>query len=152
MFEYVALLLFIAIIFALASSSQPRQQYGQTSVTQNNEIVKSKGEKHLADYFNSQNINYIYEKEARRQGIVFSKHISNPDFYLSDHDVYVEYWGLVDADNKKVKDNYVRTMKWKMRQYHEAGIKFISIYPRNLSNLDWIFRKKFENVTGHRLP
>ena len=73
-------------------------------------------------------------------------------FYLSDHDVYVEYWGLVDADDKKVKDKFVRTMKWKMRQYYEAGIKFNSIYPKNLSNLDWIFRKKFEDVTGYRLP
>ena len=152
MIEYIALFLFIGLLWAFASTSPPQQQYGHTSITQNNETVKSKGEKQIADYFTSQNINYIYEKEARRQGIVFSKHISNPDFYLSDHDVYVEYWGLVDADNKKVKDNYVRTMKWKMRQYHEAGIKFISIYPRNLSNLDWIFRKKFENVTGHRLP
>ena len=114
--------------------------------------MKSKGEKQIADYFTSQNIRYIYEKEARRQGIIFSKHISNPDFYLPDHDVHVEYWGLVDADIKKVKDNYIATMKWKMRQYYEAGIKFISIYPKNLDNLDWIFRRKFEDITGYRLP
>lgn len=152
MIEYVALFLFIGLLWALASTSQPKQQYGITSVTENNETVKSKGEKQIADYFTSQNINYIYEKEARRQGIVLSKHISNPDFYLSDYNVYVEYWGLVDADNKKVKEKYVRTMKWKMRQYHEARIKFISIYPKNLNNLDWIFRKKFEDVTGYRLP
>ena len=152
MFEYIAFLLFIVIVWALASLSQPKQQYGQTSITQNNETVKSKGEKYIADYFNSQDIHYQYEKEARRQGIVFSNHISNPDFYLPDHNVYVEYWGLVDADNQKVKANYIRTMKWKMRQYYEAGIKFISIYPKNLNNLDWIFRKKFEDVTGYRLP
>ncbi len=137
---------------ALNSASQSENEYGHTSATLNNEIVKSKGEKYIADYFYSQNIRYQYEKEALSHGIIFSKHISNPDFYLPEHDIYVEYWGLVDADNKNVRDNYVRTMKWKMRQYHEAGIKFISIYPKNLSNLDWIFRKKFENVTGNMLP
>jgi hypothetical protein len=43
-------------------------------------------------------------------------------------------------------------MKWKMRQYHELGVKFISLYPRNLANLDWIFGKKFKEVTGRDLP
>jgi hypothetical protein len=43
-------------------------------------------------------------------------------------------------------------MKWKMRRYHELGVKFISIYPRNLKNLDWVFRTKFKEVTGRALP
>ncbi len=85
---------------ALTSSSQSENEYGIISATHNSEIVKSKGEKYIADYFYSQNIRYQYEREARSHGIIFSKHISNPDFYLPDHDVYVEYWGLVDADNK----------------------------------------------------
>ena len=114
--------------------------------------MKSKGEKYIADYFFSQNICYQYEREARSHGIIFSKHISNPDFYLPDHDVYVEYWGLVNADKKKVKDNYVRTMKWKMKQYHLAGIMFISIYPNILYNLDWVFRQLFSKVMGYRIP
>ena len=133
-------------------SGSTEQHYGHATVTNNGEPVKSKGEKQIADYLSSQNIRYLYEKEARSQGILFSKHISNPDFYLPDHDVYIEYWGLVYADDRKVREEYVRTMKWKMRQYHDAGIKFISIYPNNLEYLDWIFRKKFEEATGNRLP
>jgi DNA helicase-4 len=128
------------------------QNYGNVAVTNNGETVKSYGERQIADYLSSRNIRYIYEKEARSQGIIFSKHISNPDFYLPDYDVYIEYWGLVYADDRKVREEYVRTMKWKMRQYYDAKIKFISIYPNNLNYLDWIFRKKFEEVTGNRLP
>ena len=64
----------------------------------------------------------------------------------------IEYWGLVNADKRKVREDYVRTMKLKMRQYHNAGIKFISIYIKNLGNLDWIFIKKLEKATGKRLP
>ena len=149
MFEVIALLFIIILIAALAT--KPEQKYGITSITHNGEEVKSKAEKHLANYFQSQGIRYLYEKEARSQGIMSSKHISNPDFYLPDHDVYVEFWGLVDAENKKVRDNYVRTMKWKMSQYYENRIKFVSIYPNNMDNLDWIFRKKFSDVTGYQL-
>ncbi len=146
------ILLVITLIAIFALTSKPEQHYGITSITQNGEEVKSKAEKQLANYFHSQGIRYLYEKEARSKGIMSSKHISNPDFYLTDHDVYVEYWGLVDVDDEKVREKYVRTMKWKMRQYYDNGIKFVSIYPQNMDNLDWIFRKKFSEVTGYQLP
>jgi hypothetical protein len=47
---------------------------------------------------------------------------------------------------------YEETMKWKMAQYHQNGIKFISIYPKNLGNLDWVFRTKFREAAGVNLP
>jgi len=43
-------------------------------------------------------------------------------------------------------------MRWKMAQYHRNNITFISIYPSNLSNLDYYFRKKFREVKGFNLP
>ncbi len=43
-------------------------------------------------------------------------------------------------------------MKWKMAKYHQNNIKFISIYPSNMSNLDWIFRAKFREAAGYNLP
>ncbi len=151
MFEIIVFL-FITLIAIFALTTKSEQKYGITSVTHHGKEVKSKAEKKVADYFNSQGILYLYEKEARSQGFLSNKHISNPDFYLPDHDVYVEYWGLVDAENKTVRDSYVKNMKWKMRQYHENGIKFISIYPKNMDNLDWIFRIKFSDVMGYQLP
>ena len=45
-----------------------------------------------------------------------------------------------------------RAMKHKMARYYDLGIKFVSIYPDNMKNLDWIFRKKFHKVTGIVLP
>ena len=56
--------------------------------------------------------------------------------------------GLNEYDRSK----YTRAMKYKMARYHDLGIKFISIYPDNMKNLDWVFRKKFEKVTGVKLP
>ncbi len=62
------------------------------------------------------------------------------------------HWGLVDADNRWTRAEYVRNMKRKMAIYYKNGIKFISIYPDNLKNLDWIFRRKFKKATGFELP
>ena len=90
--------------------------------------------------------------KAKSKGIFFDSKTSSPDFYLQDYDVYVEYWGLVDPDDDQTRKQYVRKMKWKMAQYYKNNIKFISIYPDNLKNLDWIFRKKFRNVIGLELP
>lgn len=59
---------------------------------------------------------------------------------------------MLDAEDLHVRSRYERTMKWKMAQYHKNNIKFISIYPKNLGNLDWILRAKFRKVAGFDLP
>jgi hypothetical protein len=43
-------------------------------------------------------------------------------------------------------------MKYKLARYHELGVKFISLYPDNLPNLDVVFRKRFREATGVELP
>lgn len=146
--------LIIAIVFALTSSSgqtRLKPQYGTKSVTLNGEEVKSIAERKIADYFRRNNIKYVYEKELRKIGLFHDYTICCPDFYLPDYDVYVEYWGLVDADDEYTRKRYVRNMKQKMAIYYENKIKFISLYPRNLDNLDWIFRTKLKQVTGYEL-
>lgn len=125
-----------------------KNKYGQECITLKGEKVKSRVEKKIADYFYQNNINYEYEKVAKTRGIIFHEKISNPDFYLPDYKTYVEYWGLVDCPNERDRKNYVRIMKWKMAQYKNNKIKFVSIYPKNLSNFDWIFKTKFKNETG----
>jgi hypothetical protein len=131
---------------------EPKQGYGVKSVTLRGETVKSIGEKRIADYFEKNNIAYFYEHEARGKSLFFDYKISSPDFYLPGYNVYVEYWGLVKADDNRTKTEYVRNMKRKMAIYHRNNVKFISIYPDNLENLDWIFRRKFREITGFELP
>lgn len=148
-FGLIALLVFLAL---LLNESKPKQEYGVKSVTQKGEQVKSWAEKRIADYFEKSNVNYVYEKNLRGKFLFWEYKISSPDFYLPDYDVYVEYWGLVDADDDWTRERYVRHMKRKMAIYYKNNIKFVSIYPRNLNNLDWIFRRKFKKVTGFELP
>jgi hypothetical protein len=152
-FPLLVIVVPLIIVFILLISLKPKRQCGVTSVTLQGETVKSIGERRIADFFKRNNINYVYEKEAKGKFLLFFEYkISSPDFYLPDYDVYVEYWGLVNADDRWTRENYVRNMKRKMAIYYRNNIKFISIYPRNLDNLDWIFRKKFRKVTGFEPP
>ncbi|MCL4436733.1 MAG: hypothetical protein M1387_08480 [Thaumarchaeota archaeon] len=137
---------------ALIGLFSSRNEYGARCVTLQGERVKSKAEKIIADYFYRSNIKYEYEKVAKTHAWIFSKEISRPDFYLQDYDVYVEYWGLLDVENRRKRSEYQHSMRWKMAQYHKNKIKFVSLYPSNLKNLDWIFRTKFREVTGITLP
>lgn len=129
-----------------------REKYGTKCITLRGEKVKSKAEKMIADYFYRSNIGYEYEKVAKTHAWLFGKKISRPDFYLPDYNVYIEYWGMIDVDKKRKRSEYLRNMKWKMSQYHKNKIKFISIYPNNLGNINWIFKKKFKEVMGQDLP
>jgi hypothetical protein len=122
-----------------------REAYGQPSVTQRGEVVRSNSERIIADYFSRSGIRYVYEHPAMsRWGF---RRISRPDFYLPDYGVYVEYWGLVNLPNNSVRLRYERSMRWKIRQYHRNGIRFISLYPGELTNLDAALRLKLEQAT-----
>ncbi len=83
---------------------------------------------------------------------IFRSRIGRPDFYLPQYNLYVEYWGLVDSFDKGTRDGYVSPMRWKMAQYHRNNIQLVSIYPSNLSNLDYYFRRKFREAKGFNLP
>ena len=108
--------------------------------------MKSTGEKIIVDYFYQSGISYEYEQMAKSVTWIFSNKISWPDFYLPDYNVYVEYRGMIDADNEKVRSEYMRQMRWKMAQYHKNDIKFISIYPSNLQNLDFFSWQRLKKL------
>ncbi|MDA4127435.1 MAG: zinc-ribbon domain-containing protein [Thaumarchaeota archaeon] len=123
-----------------------REAYGQPSVTQRGEVVRSNSERVIADYFSHSGIRYVYEAPAMsRWGI---RRISRPDFYLPDFGVFVEYWGLVNLPNNFARSRYERSMRWKMAQYHRNGIRFVSLYPSELHDLDTAFRPKLEQASG----
>lgn len=130
----------------------PRKQYGTRSMTKLDVEVRSRAEQRIADYFDSIGLRYEYEREIETGFWIFTEKVSCPDFYLPDYGVYVEYWGMLDVENDYDRSKYTREMKYKMARYHELEVKFISIYPDNMKNLDWVFRKKFEKVTGQKLP
>ena len=129
------------------------EEYGTPSVTLTGQSVRSKGEKIIADYLTRHDIAYYYEAQATSNDwFIFKSNISKPDFFLPQYNLFVEYWGLVDSPDSRIRDDYVRSMRWKMAQYHKNNILFISIYPSNMYNLDYYFRRKFRESMGFDLP
>lgn len=141
----------MAVLDAILNLIFPPSRYGIRSKTRLGVQVRSHAEQRIADYFESIGVQYEYERELRARFWIFSRKVSCPDFYLPDYDLYVEYWGMLDVKDDSDRTKYERSMKYKMARYHELGVKFISLYPDDLRNLDLIFRKKFAEVTGNIL-
>ena len=125
--------------------------YGTRSTTQLGVKVRSRAEQRIGDYFEQNDIRYKYEPTIETGLWIFTQKVSRPDFHLTEHDVYVEYWGMVNVQDERKRAQYVRSMEHKMARYHELGIKFISIHPEDMKNLDEIFRAKFRKATGNEL-
>jgi len=129
------------------------REYGTPSVTLTGQRVRSKGERVIADYFTRHGVAYSYEALATTNDwFIFKTKISRPDFYLPHYKLVIEYWGLVDSPDARTRENYLRSMRWKMAQYRKNNIPFVSIYPSNLSDLDHHLRRKFREVMGFDLP
>jgi DNA helicase-4 len=142
LFNAAAAAISLAILFAgrrqRKRGSKSDERYRQRLLTARGETVKSRGEKMIADYLHVHNIKYEYEKPANDSSN--KRIISRPDFYLPEYDIYVEYWGMVNTEEPGKRREYVKGMEWKMARYRESGLKVISIYPKDLGNLDSIFR------------
>ena len=141
----------MGILDVILSLLYPGRKYGVPGKTRRGVAVRSRAELRIADYFDGLRLRYEYEKEIRVGIWIFTWKVSRPDFYLPDHNVYVEYWGMLEVDDAHDRARYERSMKYKMARYHRLGIKFISLYPRDLDNLDRAFRWKFKKVTGREL-
>jgi len=132
---------------------ESREEYGTPSVTLTGQTVRSKGERMIADYLTHQSIAYYYEATAMTNDwFIFKSKISRPDFFLPRYNLVVEYWGLVDSPDAHLRNEYTRKMRWKMAQYRKNNMRFVSLYPSNLSDLDHSFRRKFRGVMGFDLP
>ena len=129
------------------------EEYGTPSLTLTGQSVRSRSEKMIADYLTRNSIAYHYEATAMTNDwFIFKSKISRPDFFLPQYNLVVEYWGLVDSPDSRLRARYIRSMKWKMAQYRNNNIGFVSLYPSNLSDLDYHFRRKFRGVMGFDLP
>ncbi len=78
-------------------------------------VVKSKGELIIDNFLHLNGIEHEYEKKIKVKG--------NPikcDWYLPEHEIYMEYWGFF---GKK----YLQRKKEKLNLYHKGKLKLISI-------------------------
>ncbi len=94
-------------------------------------FVQSDGELKIADWLTARKIKYRYDERIR----IIDNYAIRPDYYLSEFDVYIEYWGMDTID-------YKIGMLKKLKLYQQQGKKLISLYPEDKNNLDIILKSK----------
>jgi DNA helicase-4 len=117
----------------------------KTYLTQQGETVKSYGELRIANYLKWRGINYEYEHTyVRTEGGV-----NKPDFYLTDYNIYIEYFGMCNLDAQ-----YNREMHLKFDTFADEGMKVINIYRKHITNktLGKGLEAGFRGFTGQSLP
>jgi len=131
MIQYILAILFMASLAAysyqpLRKKDLSYKKYGKISETVTGELVRSKGEKIIADTLTKMNIEFVYELPVN--GMLC-------DYYLPQYHIYVEYWGMMDVKSLQ-GIQYRKSMKKKLMRYEIMKAKLISITPDDLNNIE----------------
>jgi DNA helicase-4 len=95
------------------------------------ERVKSFGELSIANWLFEQGIEYCYEAKYEHDVASVDFRQYQPDFYLSDYGVYIEYYGTDEEGNTAPyidNEAYLATMKWKRQLHHQRGTDCIELF------------------------
>lgn len=91
-------------------------------------VVQSEGERRIAEWLTGHGLVYRYDAKYR----IIDEFQIRPDFYLTELDVYIEYWGLDTPQ-------YKMSMDKKQVLYQQEGKRLIPVYPKDLPVLDTLF-------------
>lgn len=97
-------------------------------------LVQSTGERRIAEWLTAHGFAYRYDTKYR----IISEFQIRPDFYLSELDVYIEYWGMNTPQ-------YKMSMYKKQLLYQQKGKRLISVYPKDLPSLNSLLTSKLKH-------
>ena len=100
-----------------------RLKYPPTMRAEDGHMVRSRGELLIDNWLYHHRITHAYEPYAPIKEYLIS------DFYLNEHDVYIEYWGREDEE-------YIERRKEKERLYQEYKLDLIPIENEDIERLD----------------
>ena len=78
-----------------------RDQFPKPFRCKDGDYVRSKAEREIDDFFYDNRIWHIYEQEYKHP---ITGRTAEPDFYLPDYNLYIEYFGSSDSDYLKKRD------------------------------------------------
>lgn len=106
--------------------------------TINNETVKSYGEMDIANFLTQNGIQYIYEHPYKVDTRTSEYGQYNPDFYLPEYDIYIEYFGInkdgevpsyfKGVNGMTATQSYQASMKWKRKTHSTNDTILIECY------------------------
>lgn len=112
------------------SVRQKLERYPEGHVTLAGDVVQSKPERRIADFLFKHKIRYLYE--AQLEG-------ATPDFYLPDHNIVIEHWGM---DHSKYREK--RAMK--TRLYLSRGYKLVETEKKDVPYLERALESRLRKV------
>lgn len=90
--------------------------------TYKDEVVKSRGEQMIANWFFYQGVEYQYERPYEIRTADAEHQQYTPDFYLPRADVWVEHWALDEDGNAPADfDGYDESIRWKKELHRKHG-------------------------------
>ena len=126
------------------------QQYVRDSElrTLNLDLAKSFEELAIANFLSQQGIAFEYEKPYEFETATNERRQYTPDFYLPDHDIYIEHFAL-DRHGRPPRawTGYMEGVSWKRRQHTERRTNLIETYSwqhRDETLLDALERRLLE--------
>ncbi|WP_210455133.1 UvrD-helicase domain-containing protein [Vibrio crassostreae] len=93
--------------------------------------VKSYGEVVIANWLFRNGINYEYEASYRFDVSTDQYRQYHPDFYLPDHDIYIEYYGTDEHGNTAPwidKDRYQESIEWKRQTHKQYQTGYVEVF------------------------
>ena len=97
--------------------------------TLNGELVKSLEELTIANFLASHGVVYEYEKEYKYRTATADRRQYQPDFYLSDYDIYLEHFALDEQGNPPSGwAGYAEGMTWKRAIHQQKQTTLIETY------------------------
>ena len=131
----IVLLLFLIVLLALKLFK--KQKIKQTRYkSDSGYIVKSRAELIIANWLFYRGIDFIYEKKTPTKERVIS------DFYLTQSDIYIEFWGLETPQ-------YLKRKSKKIKIYKKYRLKLIQMDDGSLHDLNAFFAKEFKEFKSN---
>lgn len=93
--------------------------------------VKSYEECVIANWLTLKGIRYEYERPYEHRTASASRRQYQPDFYLPDHGIYIEHFGVSRADDVAPgidREQYLAGMEWKRELHRSRGTTLIQTY------------------------
>ena len=128
--EKVRALSFVQTKAQDVTTIDPRKKYPADFRSENGVYVRSLSELLIANWLYANRIVFEYEREVFFPSC---QKYAHSDFYLSDYDLYVEFWGM-ESD-----EQYRAYKQWKELLYAENGYKLMSLSFHDLK----VFRDSF---------
>jgi hypothetical protein len=129
-------------VFLTRRNWETQVELNKTIEAADGTLVQSDGERLIAEWLAAHRIVYRYDNRFR----IIKGYALRPDFYLPEHDLYLEYWGMED------NLDYQIGMLEKKKLYQQSGKRLLSFYRHEKADLPRLLHERLSRFMRLSLP